>query len=360
MESSGNRVLVVGGNGTVGKVAVDHFAARPNWSVTGLSRNANGNTGKNWIAVDLRDETQCDEAMASAARFTHIVFAAIFEKQDVMRGWLEPDHAAVNLAMLKNIVTAAQRHSPDLRHISLIQGGRAYGKHLGPHRNPARERDPRYFPPNSYYEQEDWLDANAGKSGWTWTAFRPQSVWSDAPGRGAVNFVIAAGVFAAISRELGLPLRYPGAAQRIYEATDARLLAQAIEWAGDNPACGGECFNITNGDVFLFENLWERLASLFDMESGPPHPMSLNRIMPAQEDVWRKIASKHDLLDRSYTSMVSSWQFVDFALGVGSAATASHLSTIKIRKFGFGNCVDSEDAFGELITRAQAKRYLPQ
>lgn len=42
----------------------------------------------------------------------------------------------------------------------------------------------------------------------------------------------AIGAFAAISRESGIPLRFPGGPERIGEATDARLIAKAMEWAG--------------------------------------------------------------------------------------------------------------------------------
>ena len=62
-----------------------------------------------------------------------------------------------------------------------------------------------------------------------------------------MNMVSAIGVQAAVLRELGEPLRFPGRGGFVTEATDARLLARAILWAGNEPRCEGEAFNITNG-----------------------------------------------------------------------------------------------------------------
>ena len=47
-----------------------------------------------------------------------------------------------------------------------------------------------------------------------------------------LNIMAAIGAFAAISRESEIPLRFPGGPERIGEATDARLIAKAMEWAG--------------------------------------------------------------------------------------------------------------------------------
>ena len=45
--------------------------------------------------------------------------------------------------MLTNLVEKVERASPDLHHITLLQGTKAYGGHLGPFRQPARESGPR-------------------------------------------------------------------------------------------------------------------------------------------------------------------------------------------------------------------------
>ena len=87
-----------------------------------------------------------------------------------------------------------------------------------------------------------------------------------------MNLGMLVAVYASISKELGLPLCYPGTADNVhalYQCTDATLLARAIEWMSTSPQCANESFNITNGDFFRWENLWPRIAKLFDMEVGP-------------------------------------------------------------------------------------------
>ena len=50
------------------------------------------------------------------------------------------------------------------------------------------------------------------------------------------------------------------------EALDVALLAEAFEWAGDNDdTTAGQTYNLTNGDVFLWPNLWGAIAEVFGM-----------------------------------------------------------------------------------------------
>ena len=66
-----------------------------------------------------------------------------------------------------------------------------------------------------------------------------------------MNAIPAIGVYAALLREAGLPLSFPGGAPSIAEAVDADLLARACAWAAASPQCHNEIYNITNGDVFV-------------------------------------------------------------------------------------------------------------
>ena len=75
-------------------------------------------------------------------------------------------------------------------------------------------------------------------------------------------------------------LFYPGQGHRVTEAIDVRVLARAIAWAGESPAAAGQIFNVTNGDVLVWQNLWPVIARQFGMEVGLPHPMSSRRSCP--------------------------------------------------------------------------------
>ena len=190
---------------------------------------------------------------------------------------------------------AIEPNNPDLRHVALLQGAKAYGVHLGQIPVPARESPPRHIHPNFHWEQQDFLAARQAGKDWSWTVFRPQVVFGFAY-PSMMNMLAAIGAYAAISRQLGLPLIYPWKRHaRVTEATDARLLARAIAWSGQTPAASNQIFNVTNGDVFVWENVWPVIARAFSMPLGLPHPMPLARIMPGHAGTWRTIVERYGL-----------------------------------------------------------------
>jgi hypothetical protein len=68
-----------------------------------------------------------------------------------------------------------------------------------------------------------------------------------------MNLTMVIAVYAAMSKELGLPLRFPGtmaACRALYQVTSADILATAADWAGSEPRAANEIFNIANGDYF--------------------------------------------------------------------------------------------------------------
>src|SRR5262245_3658045 len=248
---------------------------------------------------------------------------------------------------------------PSLRHFALMHGGKAYGVHLGPPPSvPSRETDARTMRPNFYYDQEDLLRERARGKAWHWTILRPPAVVGFAVGT-MLSTILVLGVFAAISRELGIALRFPGAVGHLKDACDARLLAKAVHWAGQTPAAANEIFNISNGDCFLVEQMFPRIAEVFAMPCGAPHPMSLARVMGDKGPVWDDIVRKHALWPYRLHDLVPSWEYADFTFRYRQLPFESLLSTIKLRKAGFQDCVDSEEMFVTQLRALQDARILP-
>jgi nucleoside-diphosphate-sugar epimerase len=287
------------------------------------------------------------------------VFAALHEQPALVSGWTEADHVRVNLAMLKNILDAVEETSPALRHFALMHGGKAYGVHLGPPpRVPSRESDARTMPPNFYYDQEDFLAKRQRGKSWSWTVFRPPAVCGFAVGS-PMNTILTVGLYAAICRELGLALRFPGALGHLKDACDAALLAKAVHWAGQNSAAANEIFNVSNGDCFLWEQAFPRIAEVFGMECAAPHSMPLARVMPDKAAVWDEIVKKYQLRPYRFTELVPSWEYADFTFRHRQTPYESLQSTIKIRQAGFHECVDTEEMFVRQLRDLQARRILP-
>jgi nucleoside-diphosphate-sugar epimerase len=356
------KLLVAGASGLVGRAVIDHYERLGGWEIVGVSRRAPALSARNrHVSVDLTDPDDCRSKIAGITGITHVVYTALFEKPRLAAGWIQQDHMETNRAMFANFldaVCAGNRGS--LRHVSLLQGAKAYGVHLGPAKIPGREREPRHIHPNFYWLQEDHLRrAQAGES-WTWTIFRPQFVFGFTLGS-PMNVLSALGVYAWISKELGLPLIFPGVGgPAVIEMTDVRLLASAIAWAGRTPAASGQAFNVTNGDVFMWEHGWPEIAAHFRMPVGVPHPMSLEVVMPSRAPVWKAIQDKYSLEPLAYDQIVGqAWQFADMCFGFGAGAPYSMLSTIKIRKAGFNDCIDSTDMLIELLGDLEDRRIIP-
>ncbi len=234
----------------------------------------------------------------------------------------------------------------------LVTGTKYYGSHLGPFKTPARESDPRHMPPDYYFDQIDWLTAFQTGKPWDWVELRPQTLCGFAPGT-AMSILPAIAVYAAISRELGLPLRFPGkpgAYTSLYQVTESSHFANATLWAATEPRCGLEAFNITNGDYFRWHNLWPRIAEVFDMPAGEPQTISLVQHMGDKADLWRAMTDKHGLKPFDFDKLVA-WPFADYVFGCDWDVMSD---VTKSRRFGFHDVVDSEEMFTRLLRRFRA------
>jgi hypothetical protein len=144
--------------------------------------------------------------------------------------------SAQNDRMLRNLFTAVEKAAPELKHVTLLQGAKAYGVLVRPIAIPAREdRDEMREEPNFYWLQEEFLKERQRYGNSRWTILRPQIIFRESFGS-AMNLIPTIGTYAALLKEDGLPLIYPGGAPNLMEAVDADLLARAIKWAGQAPA----------------------------------------------------------------------------------------------------------------------------
>ncbi len=223
------KVLVAGAQGVIGRAAAARLAARPDTQVLGLSRRTEPSIPNvEAVSVDLLDPGQVRDRLGGIRDVTHIVFGAYIEKQTAA------EKSTVNVAILRNLLDVVEETSPGLRHVTFYQGGKAYGADLGPFKTPAREDDPRLMPPNFYYDQEDLLRERQKGKDWSFTALRPEAVCGFAVGN-PMNLLTVIAVYAAISKELGIPLRFPGteaAYRALYQVSSADILAEAARRLG--------------------------------------------------------------------------------------------------------------------------------
>jgi nucleoside-diphosphate-sugar epimerase len=197
------------------------------------------------------------------------------------------------------------------------------------------------------------------KLGFTYTALRPQLVTGPTPG--ALNVLPAIGVYAAIQREKGEPFGFTGGPSFVWEAADADLVADVMVWAAGSPRAANEAFNITNGDVFEWRNVWPALAQTLGVETGPDTPMSLAAYLDDHADLWDRIVTKYGLRPLSLHQLVGHGdQHADFAFAYGAPeGPRAFVSTIKLRQAGFTETIDTEDAFRNALQSLIDHKFLP-
>jgi nucleoside-diphosphate-sugar epimerase len=350
--SARKTALVIGGVGVIGRNLVSHLSALPDWDIVALSRRSPDFTSRAaFISVDLHDAGQARDRLGGLTGITHVFYAGL-------DGGVAGSNTKRNLALLVNAVDAVEPVAHDLQRIVLMEGGKAYGRHIRGFKTPAKETDPRHMPPNFYYDQEDYLRALQVGKRWTWTALRPESVLGLSLGN-PLNLLNVIALYAVISKELGLPLVYPGsplAYHTLMLATDSDLLAHAQCWAATSPNAANEAFNVTNGDVFRFEQVWPRFAEFFGMKLGQPLHISLVEFMADKAPVWDRIVARHSLRPQAYAD-VANWEFGDFTLHTDWDLI---LSDGKRLRAGFTETLDAEDRFLELFQELRDEKVIPQ
>ncbi|MCW2547284.1 MAG: NAD-dependent epimerase [Mycobacterium sp.] len=347
---------------------MQHFTSLPGWEVLGVSRRPPRNHDPaHWLSLDLADESACNTALSQLADVTHVIYAAVHELPGLSPGWLDESVMERNAAMLRNVMEPLLA-TADVRHVSLLQGSKAYGLHhpVGrtDARNPLRERHPRVEHPNFYFLQEDYLRAKQHGMAWALTVFRPTVVYGDAIGTN-MNLIPVIGAWAALLRDEGRALDFPGRqlSSQLKEAVDADLVARALSWAAESESDAAGVYNLTNGDTFRWQEAWSVIAETFGMQVGSHAPTTLLEELPARQKQWAAMVDRYSLLAPTnivdlvgYNSLVYADQLLS-----GHDPTDGPVlnSTIAVRQAGFGECMDTEDMFRKWFQRLQQLRVLP-
>lgn len=360
--SDRKKVLVVGATGLVGSAAVRHLRNSDCDLIAVSRRRTDELEGVDFIAADLRDTDACAATFSGLDDVTHLIFTALYEAPNLVSGWSDEEQIKINDTMFKNVLDPLVASGGALRHVTLLQGTKAYGVHVRAIPVPAREdRDELRSQPNFYWKQEAHLRERSASADFCWTILRPTLIVGGGVG-GAMNAVPPIGVFAALLKESGLPFSFPGGGPRVAAAVDVDLLARAIEWAGDAETARNRTLNVTNGDVYVWENLWPSFADALGLEVGPPEPRSLHAYCADKSDMWDHIRRKYDLQSPDLQTFVgASLQYCDYLLRFGQVeqGASTVVSTINLMNAGFTEVMDTELMFRKWITQLQEQRLLP-
>lgn len=272
-----------------------------------------------------------------------------------------------------------------VKRIILVTGCKQYGVHLGQVKNPMLESDPwlrdSTWPPNFYYRQQDILKEFCEKKHpeVSWVVTYPNDVIGFANGN-FMNLASGVGIYAAVSKELGQDLIWPGS-ENFYTKfdtfTSSKLHAEFCKWAAVTPGTANQAFNVVNNDVQSWQDLWPRVAKRFGMkvkedqfsgfeskwasstELPTPPPIAIlakeiglsaggsnvrvppskleqrvNLVKWSQEkevkEAWDRLAEREGLQKDAFEK--ATWGFLDFILGRNFDVVAS---MTKAKKFGW-------------------------
>ena len=197
---------------------------------------------------------------------------------------------------------------------------------------------------------------------WSFTVLRPHSVCGYSAGN-PVNVAAALAIYGSIQRERGAPFSFPGTAtsfNTLFQVMDAGLLARAAIHVSTNDVCRNAAFNINNGDIFRWSNLWPGLAGAFGLEAAPPdgvHPM---HFFAQHESMWREMTKKYRLREFPYERL-PRWCLGEYKEPNGRLNCEHDLfaNTTRLRQCGFAEVMDSQDMFLKIFADLRAERVIP-
>lgn len=320
--------LVVGAKGIIGRHLTETLSESKQWNVIGSARaHLDYETTAQFVPMDLDDISSITEAAKQLKNVTHVFFNAYTERKTPY------EQSEANVKILSNLIPILEKEAPNLKRVLFIQGGKAYGAHLGIYKTPAYETDLRSITPNFYYDQEDYLRSQSKGKNWSWTAIRPDIVIGFTTGT-PMNLANLIAAYAHLCKEEGIPMRFPGsykAYNALVNITGTDVLSKALIWAAIEEKAENEIFNVTNGDIFRWSQIWPKIGAFFGVEVAEPQTFSLSEYMPGKRELWNKIIKKYNLEPISLDKLVQ-WGFGDFIFNVEVDA---FLDVNKARRFGF-------------------------
>jgi len=350
-------VLVAGVTGIVGLSTAELFI-KNGYKVYGVSRQKSEHIpkGVEHHSADFSNAEAIKTLSQALKDVTHIIFATWAKGKD------EEESCKLNGAMLENILNAWT----NIKHVCLVTGTKHY---LGPFEfygkqeaiTPFKESQPRLPAQNFYYVLEDILSEKSKKNGYTWTVSRPSTIIGFAPGN-LMNLGTTVAVYATLCRKLNLPFTFPGSETQykaVVDVTDNELLAEHLLWQVENPQTANLAFNVVNGDVFRWKNLWPVIAEYFQLQAVPytgPQPLQDRMNTPEIQKAWETITKENNLQSYKLNEIAPFWH-TDADLGRTVECINDMNRSKELGWIGFRN---SEKSFIKLFDRLKSAKLIPQ
>ena len=153
---------------------------------------------------------------------------------------------------------------------------------------------------------------------------------------------------------------FPGSAHYysgIADVTDARLLARHMVWEATTPTAANMAFNVVNGDLFRWKNMWAQIAEYFGVAVAPypGHQTNLAAAMADAQPDWDRVVAQYELAPNRLKDIAPFWH-MDMDLG-RPADTMADMT--RSRRLGFLDYQPTWDTFTDLFARLRDERIIP-
>ncbi|PIA61142.1 hypothetical protein AQUCO_00300574v1 [Aquilegia coerulea] len=366
--------LIVGVTGMVG-VSLAEALNKPTalgspWKVYGVARRPKpswfpSSTLHRYISFDACNFDETYHHLSSISNeVTHVFWVAL------QIGETEMVNVSVNSLMLNNVLKVLTiSPTSALKHVALQTGTKHYMGPIFEDMTQVSKIVPGVDPPfpedsarlpglNFYYALEDILISYAPKL--TWSVHR-SSIIIGASSRSIYNTLLTLAVYAAICRYEGTPFRYPGTRftwEHFCDMSDSSLLADQQIWATVSDKAKNEAFNCTNGDVFMWKNVWKFLCEVFDVKYEPLDDeieFDFAGEMKKKGSVWDEIVEKKGL-EKTKIEEITSPEALKAVMQFGF----QHVCSMnKSREYGFFGYVDTYKSIRMWVDRLREMKIIP-
>ncbi|KAF9637997.1 putative nucleoside-diphosphate-sugar epimerase protein [Lasiodiplodia theobromae] len=297
--------LVTGCNGISGHAIAEHLTKQPDTEWTKIIVSSRSTPKSFWIdprvhfvAVDfLKPKDDAIKALKPlCGDVTHVFFASYVHNNDLSK------LAETNVPLFVNFMDAIDEVCPKLERVCLQTGGKHYGVHLGPLKQPVTEDIGRYDDKNGtnfYYPQEDYMrEVQKRRNQWAYNIIRPFGIIGFTPHATGMAMGLLFAVYILVNKELGIEAPFPGPSSRLDLVDDisyAPAIADMTLWAATNEHTKNEDFNNASGDTVVYRYFWPELASYFGLQISNVTALETSMAEWAKDKrpVWEQVVKKY-------------------------------------------------------------------
>ncbi|RMZ37398.1 sirQ protein [Aspergillus flavus] len=295
-----------------------------------------------------------------------VLFCAYIEAHDF------ESRREVNARLLRTAIQAISGIAPNLESVILQTGGKGYGLEFSNELKispPLHESMPRIPEPWRskvfYYEQYDTLSELSKGKKWSFSEIRPDGIIGFVPGTNVMNLAQGIALYLTLYREVhgqGAEVPFLGMLhgyRSTHSDTFQDILSKMEIYAALNrDKCpNGSAYNVANGDVVSWEQVWPDICSHFGLVGTGPQgdQKKIEDFVRENRGAWTGLVEKHGL--RKGSLEAQNWPFIHFMLVEFDFDREYTLDAA--RSIGFTERIDTVQGYRVAFDRMAAARIIP-